>query len=62
MTQTIQDHLRRFPKARPSTLAQIEITRRKTEQLKAEIRTSKKTFVERLMENVADLRNLIGWQ
>lgn len=32
------------------------------QQPKAEIRISKKTFVERLMENVADLRKLIGWQ
>lgn len=36
MSESIQDHLRRYPKARPSTLAMIEIKRAKTEQLKAE--------------------------
>ena len=34
--KTVQDHLRLYPKARPSTLALIELQRAKTEQLKAE--------------------------
>jgi hypothetical protein len=39
----IQDHLRKFPKARPSTLAMIEIRRAKTEQLQREIEEAKRS-------------------
>lgn len=50
---TIQDHLRRYPHARPSTLALIEKRNAKTEQLKAEVAASRrqprKSIVERFM-------------
>lgn len=36
MTTSVQDHLRRFPNARPSTLVLIEKKNAKTEQLKKE--------------------------
>jgi hypothetical protein len=39
----IQDHLRKFPKARPSTLALIEAKRAKTEQLQREIEEAKRS-------------------
>jgi hypothetical protein len=39
----IQDHLRKFPNARPSTLAMIELKRAKTEQLQREIEESKRS-------------------
>lgn len=34
---TIQDHLRRFPNARPSTLAYLERKEEKTAQLRTEL-------------------------
>jgi menaquinone-dependent protoporphyrinogen IX oxidase len=39
----IQSHLKRFPKARPSTLAFIEAKRAKTEQLQREIEEAKRS-------------------
>ena len=39
----IQDHLRKFPQARPSTLARIERERAKTEQLQREIEEAKRS-------------------
>jgi hypothetical protein len=39
----IQSHLRKFPKARPSTLAFIEAKRAKTEQLQREIEEAKRS-------------------
>jgi len=39
----IQDHLRKFPQARPSTLAMIEIRRAKTAQLQREIEEAKRS-------------------
>jgi len=40
---SIQEHLKRFPQARPSTLAMIEIRRAKTEQLQREIEEAKRS-------------------
>lgn len=40
---TIQDHLRRYPHARPSTLALIEKRNAKTEQLKSEVAASRRS-------------------
>ena len=39
---SIQEHLKRFPQARPSTLALIEAKRAKTEQLKAELEAARR--------------------
>lgn len=41
MTQSASDYLKKYPSARPSTLAMIELKRAKTEQLKAENEASK---------------------
>ena len=40
---SIQDHLAKFPSARPSTLAMIERKRAKTEQLQREIEEAKRS-------------------
>lgn len=40
--KTVSDHLKRFPNARPSTLAHLELRSRKTEQLRQEVEVARK--------------------
>lgn len=42
MSNTMHDHLRRFPNARPSTLAYLEKRAETTEQLRREIAENQK--------------------
>lgn len=50
--KTVSDHLKQFPKARPSTLVHLEARNRKTEQLREEIEAQKR---------VNEFRDSIGY-
>lgn len=50
--KTVSDHIKRYPNARPSTIAFIALRNERTEQLRAEIEASKR---------VNEYRNDIGY-
>ena len=59
--KTVSDHLKQFPKARPSTLVHLETRNRKTEQLRTEVeadRLAKLSPLGRVLHFAGKLKRL----